>query len=635
MSRPSRHFTCRVLTRLLYCLGLVGLLCTVLGNQARAQTTSAACAAVNSGAFNLTTALGPLSSSILTAWNVGDTIKLTFSSFDGASRSDGLYHGPDFTVAKFGSLSLVTVPATGTIALTYTVTASDLTNGIAVDPEANDSVSATCTPEPLPTVTNVNPSQGPTAGGTSVTLTGMNFGGASGVTFGGNAATNVTVVSATSITATTPAHAAGAVDVVVTTGAGSFTASSAFNYIAPPAVTGISPNFGPAVGGTVVTVNGSGFTGATSVRFGGLAGSFTLTSDTQITATSPAGTGIVDLTVTTPIGTSATSAADRFIYRGPPVITSVSPNKGTPGGGTGVTIAGGNFTGATAVRFGAATASFAINSDTQITATSPSGTGIVDVTVVNAAGTSATNSADQFDYGVPRTFVSASGSDSNTAVNCARTAPCRTLAMALTVTLSGGEIVALDPAGFGPITISGPLSLVGIPGAAINAPANGIGVAINAGISDTVEINDFQITSDGVSNATGIAVNSGNLVLRNSALKFLATGLTVTNTKASLFNVDIIGNATGIAASGTGPNITNNTATGPTEVLLFLGSASNNATAYFMQDPGTNTPNILVFLANNGGYSTGMTGNGTLVDGSGAGCPCSSLGTFTGNTNPN
>ena len=260
-----------------------------------------------------------------------------------------------------------------------------------------------------------------------------------------------------------------------------------------------------------------------------------------------------------------------------------------------------------------------------------SGSGACVVTMSAAQTVSATFTGGG--GSAPRTFVSAqSGSDSNP---CTRMLPCRTVAAALVLTRAGGEIEALDPGGYGPVTINGPLQLVGIPGAAINAPANGIGITINAGISDTVEINNFQITSDGVSNATGIAVNSGNLMLRNSALKFLATGLTVTNTKASLFNVDIVGNTTGIVASGTGPNTSVNPVTGPTEVLLFFGSASNNTTAYFMQDPGTTTPNILAFLSNNGAYSTSMAGNGTLVDGSGAGCPCNSLGTFSGGTNPN
>src|SRR5262249_21755766 len=82
-----------------------------------------------------------------------------------------------------------------------------------------------------------------------------------------------------------------------------------------------------------------------------------------------------------------------------------------------------------------------------------------------------------------RAFVSGVGSDSNTATNCGHAAPCRTLANALTVVSSGGEIVALDPAGYGPISIGGSLTLVGVPGAAINAPSGGNGITITTGAS--------------------------------------------------------------------------------------------------------------------------------------------------------
>jgi kumamolisin len=82
-----------------------------------------------------------------------------------------------------------------------------------------------------------------------------------------------------------------------------------------PAVTTISPATGNSAGGDSVTVTGSGFTGATDVGFGSTdAASMNVDSDTQITATSPAGTGTVDVTVTTPAGTSATGPDSQFTY---------------------------------------------------------------------------------------------------------------------------------------------------------------------------------------------------------------------------------------------------------------------------------------------------------------------------------
>src|SRR5262245_65704723 len=77
----------------------------------------------------------------------------------------------------------------------------------------------------------------------------------------------------------------------------------------PPTVTNVNPNTGPTSGGTSVTITGTNFSGVTAVRFGNnAAGSFTIDSTTQITATSPAGVGTADVTVTTESGTSAISS---------------------------------------------------------------------------------------------------------------------------------------------------------------------------------------------------------------------------------------------------------------------------------------------------------------------------------------
>jgi len=84
---------------------------------------------------------------------------------------------------------------------------------------------------------------------------------------------------------------------------------------APPAVTGVSP--GGGAWATSVTITGTAFTGATAVKFGTTTAAFTVNSSTSITAIAPPGvTGTVDITVTTPNGTSATSVADQFTYSG-------------------------------------------------------------------------------------------------------------------------------------------------------------------------------------------------------------------------------------------------------------------------------------------------------------------------------
>jgi len=78
----------------------------------------------------------------------------------------------------------------------------------------------------------------------------------------------------------------------------------------------------------------------------------TVVNATTITALSPADTGTVDITVTTPNGKSATSPADQFTYVAAPVVAGISPAVGPVTGGTFVTITGSNLAGVTAVNFG-------------------------------------------------------------------------------------------------------------------------------------------------------------------------------------------------------------------------------------------------------------------------------------------
>ncbi|MGH7027797.1 putative Ig domain-containing protein [Brevundimonas sp.] len=187
---------------------------------------------------------------------------------------------------------------------------------------------------PPPTVTSISPASGPSSGGGAVTITGTNFTGATAVTFGATAAASFTVNSATSITATSPANSAGTYDITVTTAGGTSATSAAdqYTFVAAPTVTALSPTAGPTGGGTTVIITGTGFSaapGTGAVRFGVTNASYTINSNTQITATSPAGTGTVDVRVSTAGGTSATSAADQFTYVAPPTAPAVlSPAEG-------------------------------------------------------------------------------------------------------------------------------------------------------------------------------------------------------------------------------------------------------------------------------------------------------------------
>ncbi|MCT9932808.1 IPT/TIG domain-containing protein [Planotetraspora sp. A-T 1434] len=96
----------------------------------------------------------------------------------------------------------------------------------------------------------------------------------------------------------------------------------------------------------------------------------------------------VQVTVTTPGGTSATGSHTSYTYVPAPTVMTLTPAQGPSTGGNLVTIKGANFTNTTDVLFGAAPASFSIVSDTQIVAAAPPGSGSVSVTAASAGGSS-------------------------------------------------------------------------------------------------------------------------------------------------------------------------------------------------------------------------------------------------------
>ena len=165
-----------------------------------------------------------------------------------------------------------------------------------------------------PSVASIAPTVGPAAGGTQVTIAGSNFTSSSTVSFGTTLVTP-TFVSSTELTAISPSGS-GTVDVTVTNSSGTSATSAAdqFTYDPVPVVTAVSPKIGSSAGGTKVVVSGSGFTAGTSVTFGGVSVQVTVNSSTSLTALSPAGTGIVNIVVITPGGTSATGPASQFTY---------------------------------------------------------------------------------------------------------------------------------------------------------------------------------------------------------------------------------------------------------------------------------------------------------------------------------
>jgi hypothetical protein len=125
----------------------------------------------------------------------------------------------------------------------------------------------------------------------------------------------------------------------------------------------------------------------------------------------------------------------------------------------------------------------------------------------------------------PRTFVSAAGLDTNNCTNVA--SPCRHLAAAYAATAANGEIYVLDPANYGSLTITGPVSIEGHGWASI-APASGNpAITINApGATDKINIIGVVLDGTGIANTTGIAFNSGgSLTVRDSVIRNLTGGI--------------------------------------------------------------------------------------------------------------
>jgi hypothetical protein len=174
----------------------------------------------------------------------------------------------------------------------------------------------------VPDLTNASPATGATTGGLLVTLTGSGFlGGVTSVTFGGAPATGVNVQNDATCTCVTPVHAAGTVDVTVTTPGGSATLLSFFEYTFsgnPLTLTKVSPDSGFAPGGGAVTLTGTGFTtgspGTNTVTFDGVAATAVVAvNDTTITCTTPAGSsGPANVAVTNTKGTQTLNAG--FTY---------------------------------------------------------------------------------------------------------------------------------------------------------------------------------------------------------------------------------------------------------------------------------------------------------------------------------
>ena len=252
------------------------------------------------------------------------------------------------------------------------------------------------------------PSGGPVTGGQAVTVWGDGYlvdgGGVSKVVFGGKVYTPTYgsldgshfVLGDGTLTLVTAPHAAGSVDVVVSTFDGRSAAAS-YTYVAAPADLALAPNAGSVAGGQSVIVSGTGLGSATSLDWAGTALAPGVTADASHFAVNGNGTltvstpehaaGPISVTVINPGGTSAPAA---YTYARAPAITGINPVSGPVEGGNPVVITGTALTGAAEVSVDGAPVAFTVTNDQTISLTMPAhAAGRAAVVVNGPGGTSA------------------------------------------------------------------------------------------------------------------------------------------------------------------------------------------------------------------------------------------------------
>ena len=255
----------------------------------------------------------------------------------------------------------------------------------------------------VPVITNLSPNFGPQAGGTTVLISGSGFFVGSqqptSVKFGGNAA-QFTMISDTLIQAVAP-PGTGVQQVTIVhpvSGTSDFRSEANYTYTVGPAITSLSPSHGPSGGGTVVTITGTGFAASAIVKFGDIQAFTNQITETSIVAVAPAGTGIVNVSVTVNTNVTAAGPQTQFQYDGP-TVTGVTPNAGPPAGGTAIVIKGTNFTTASQVIIGSALVTPVFVDTTTLTAVTPAQTaGAYHVQVRTGSGTSTQVPDDLFTY---------------------------------------------------------------------------------------------------------------------------------------------------------------------------------------------------------------------------------------------
>jgi uncharacterized repeat protein (TIGR01451 family) len=324
-----------------------------------------------------------------------------FSPTNGRPGTNVVLTGTNFTAISgiaFGSVNASDFTVSNNTSIRVTVPAGASTGKITLSPPANTFLSAalsTTNFRILPNILSFSPPSG--TNNTLVTVTGSGLNEQSPaplVTVGSGVVTSFGTISPNTLTFNVPATATSG-NITVNTTNGSATSSQLF-YL-PAAITNFVPTNGAS--GTIVTITGKNFTNASAVTFSGIpAMGFGVTNNNTIVAIAPVGVTSGTLSVTTPFGTTNSSA----LFYVAPTITDITPNHGLPGAR--ITITGTSFTNASAVSFnGAAAASFSVTNNTTLSAVVPNGvtTGPISVTAPGGTGVSANNFVvDATDIGI-------------------------------------------------------------------------------------------------------------------------------------------------------------------------------------------------------------------------------------------
>lgn len=311
--------------------------------------------------------------------NIGSSIQINGANFNTAAGQ---------TTVRFGGVAATTVNVTAPNLLFATVPSGAVTGPITVSTSAGTNTTTTnFVVSGTAVITGFSPAIGPT--GSDIVISGGDFTSTTAVKFNGtNAAFSVTAAS--QIHATVPSTATTG-PISVTTPNGTVTTTS--NFVVSglaPIVTGFSPFGGKA--GDPVVLSGLNFTTATNVSFNGTNAAFAVTSDTQISATVPAGATIGPIRVINPAGTNTTGS--NFIIG--PFITGFSPVSAQVG--SEVVVDGLNFLDVTNVSFTAAAGGFinaaggSIVAATQLRAVVPFGATNGPIRVISPGGTHVTGS---------------------------------------------------------------------------------------------------------------------------------------------------------------------------------------------------------------------------------------------------